>query len=231
MDKKLAYSLFGVVSLMSVGANAATFDFRHEYRTGDNLDYDRFKVSQVFENNMYTALEARWLSYTPASSAMDNLVSNGHEVEVGYIYKPTDKWTFVPYFSIDSASSANSTAYKYHLKSTYKINDSFYVANRIRLAQVQNQTKSNTNYQQYDFYAGYKYGPLTLEYDFAYVDTSYSSYKNSHHTYDHNLFVGYTVNSHWTPYVELGYMPYTPTGGVYGDKWEPRYRVGVTYKM
>jgi len=228
MYKMCGALLFSVVSLNS---QATSFDYRHEYRPGDDLDYDRFKVSQSFDNNLFLGVEARWLSYGSDSNALNNMVSNGHEVELGYVYKLNDKWTLTPSVSIDSASSANSTTYKYHLKGTYKINDNFYVASRFRYGQVLNQTKDDTNYQQYDFYAGYKNGPLAVEYDFGFTDTNYPSYKNTHRNYDHNLFVGYAVNSKWTPYVEVGYIPYKPSGEVYGSKWEPRYRIGLKYTL
>ena len=57
---------------------------------------------------------------------------------------------------------------------------------------------------------------MAVEYDFGFTDTNYPSYKNTHRNYDHNLFVGYAVNSKWTPYVEVGYIPYKPSGEVYG---------------
>ena len=106
------------------------------------------------------------------------------------------------------------------------------VAERYRYG-LKDKVAANTSdhYHQSDFYIGYTWNQFKFEYDFVFKKTDYQSYKNTHRDYEHNLCVQYKVDSHWTPFAEVGYVPYKPTGGVYGDEWQARYRIGVKYTL
>lgn len=231
MKKVLLLTSTGLASLfVSYCSQAVTFDYRHEVKPEESMNADRFLISHTFENNLSISSEAKWGGYASGDRPYDDLVSRGNELGIGYKYKVNDKLDLQPSASIDSGKDAST--YKFNLKGSYKLPYNFYIAERYRYGDKEKEaTKTTEHYHQSDFYVGYTWNQFKFEYDFVFKKTDYQSYKNTHRDYEHNFCIQYKVDSHWTPFTEIGYVPYKPTGGVYGDEWQARYRIGVKYNL
>jgi len=231
MQKTLSLTTIGLsVALLSTAASAVNFDYRHEIKPEESMNCDRFLISHTFENNLSVSSESKWAGYKSGDRPYDDIVSKGNELGVGYKYKVNEKFQLDPSVNIDSGK--DSSTYKFNLKGTYKLPKDFYIAARYRFGDTEKEaTKANQQYHQADLYLGYTYDKFKFEYNFVYKETNFALYKNARRDYEHNFVTQYKVGKHWVPFTEVGYVPYKPTTGIYGDEWEGRYRIGVKYNL
>lgn len=224
----------------SSAVQSMTLNYRHEYLDDTEQHADRIRISHRLENKVGFALEGKWgsKSVTGESNIYENNYSKGHEFELNYSYKVNDKFTLAPAAIIDSSS--NATTYKFQVKGIYALTDSLYTAARYRYG-VQNYTSSvsdDRHFHQGNFNLGYRLSWGTVEYDFEYKDTDYADFRGKNNTYLHNLVIQAPINKSWTPFAEIGYVPYRNAdiggyvgsdGSTYNNDFQIRYRVGIKY--
>ncbi|MFM5861584.1 oligogalacturonate-specific porin KdgM family protein [Aeromonas veronii] len=231
MKKYIIALVFGGV-VFGAPAYATTLDYRHEYLMDTHGHADRLKISHRLENNIGLSLEGKFASKT---GLFENNYSTGTEAEINYVYPYSHNLSFEPAFIIDAAP--DSTTYKGQVKATWKINEPLYLAARYRYGYKGfTADKEDQHYSQYNFYVGYKFERVKVEYDFEYVDTDYASLRGETNTYLHNLTIQVPINGEWVPYAEIGYVPYTNEGkadydGLYNNDFQTRIRVGIKYNF
>lgn len=225
----------------SSSLHAMTLDYRHEYLDDTEQHADRVRVSHRLDNQVGFALEGKWGSKSAAgeSNLFENNHSKGHEFEINYSQKINDRFTLAPAAIIDSGN--DSTTYKFQVKGTYFLTDSFYAAARYRYG-IQNYTSSerdDLHFHQGNFNLGYVFNWGRVEYDFEYKDTDYASLRGNSDSYLHNIVVQVPISKAWVPYAELGYVPYRneDKGGYvdgaskYQNDFQLRYRLGIKYNF
>jgi len=112
-------------------ADSASINYRHGYTEDDSIHSDRIKLSYRKDSGLGFAAEIKYKTAGDREDvAYDNMVNNGHEFTIDYNYKLSAQSTLTPAFQMDS--SKDSTTYKFGLKYSYKVSDTWYVAGRVR---------------------------------------------------------------------------------------------------
>lgn len=222
-----------VLAGVAASSYATTLDYRHEYTQLSHQHADRIEFSNTFENHVTVDAETKWISKNTDNDVgmYDNLVAKGSVFTLGYKWDMNPQNTLAPSVAVDSVS--DSTDYQFNLKDTYKITKEFYVAGRYRYGSIRfdrNKDTDNRHYHRGDFYIGYSFPYAKVEYNFTYKWLSYANLFGDKKYYEHNIVVQVPVTKSWTPFMELGYMPYKDNT-TYPEDWELRYRLGVKYNF
>lgn len=234
MKRNYIAPILMTLSTIACSVSATTLDYRHEYTQHSHENADRVQFSNTFANHVSVSAETKWASKNTDSNDVgmyDNLVAKGSIFEVGYKWDWNSQNTFAPSVALDSTSEL--TDYQFNLKNTYKITKEFYVAGRYRYGSVQydrNKNTDNRHYHRGDFYIGYNFPYAKIEYNLTYKWLSYNNLFGDKKYYEHNVVVQVPIDKSWTPFMELGYMPYKDNTK-YPEDWEIRYRLGVKYNF
>ncbi|MCO8163140.1 oligogalacturonate-specific porin KdgM family protein [Pseudomonas sp. 21LCFQ010] len=219
-------------------ADSASINYRHSFTEDDSIHSDRIKLSYRMDSGLGFAAEVKYKTAGDREDvAYDNVVNNGHEFTVDYNYKLSAKSTLQPLFIMDSVKDA--TTYKFGLKYTYKIDDAWYVATRIRHdarrldrdvidRSKDDRAKDNQNTTRFEGWLGWTpSGPWAFEYQYIYFDTDYIRYDNKKSDYEQNMVVKYKINKQWQPFMEVGDIKVNSTT----DDRQARWRVGIQYNF
>ena len=219
-------------------ADSANINYRHQFTEEDSKHADRIRLGYRMDSGLGFEAEIKYKTAGDREDvAYDNLVNNGHEFTVSYNYKLSPQSTLTPAVQMDSSS--DSTTYKFGLKYNYKINDTWYVATRLRhdarrLDRDQidesrgDRAKNNQNTTRYEGWLGYTpKGPWAFEYQYIHFATDYIRYDNKKSDYEQNLIIKYKLNKQWTPFMEVGDVKVNSTT----DDRQARWRLGIQYNF
>ena len=219
-------------------ADSANINYRHQFTEEDSRHADRIKLGYRMDSGLGFEAEIKYKTAGDREDvAYDNLVNNGHEFTVSYNYKLSPQSTLTPAFQMDSSS--DSTTYKFGLKYNYKINDTWYVAARLRhdarrLDRDQideskgDRAKDNQNTTRYEGWLGYTpKGPWAFEYQYIHFATDYNRYDNKKSDYEQNFIIKYKLDKQWTPFMEIGDVKVNSTT----DDRQARWRLGIQYNF
>ncbi|WP_137674680.1 oligogalacturonate-specific porin KdgM family protein [Agarivorans sp. Toyoura001] len=218
--------LIGGVSLLSVNAMATSVDFRHEYKSDTKQHASRVKMAHTFENNFSMALELKFKG--EEGKFMEDLQSNGSEIDLGYRYKINDQWALIPGMPIEFGTSG--TTYKPQLRLTYtpeKVKG-LSVSGRYRLDVKPGEDVKKYRHR-YTANIGYKYQQWAfgLESNYYYADNSdYLLYNNDRTNYENNFTIHYSIGD-WTPWLEFGDVSVSDQS----SQRELRSRIGLRYNF
>ena len=219
-------------------ADSANINYRHQFTEEDSRHADRIKLGYRMDSGLGFEAEIKYKTAGDREDvAYDNMVNNGHEFTVSYNYKLSSQSTLTPAFQMDSSS--DSTTYKFGLKYNYKINDTWYVATRLRhdarrLDRDQideskgDRAKDNQNTTRYEGWLGYTpKGPWAFEYQYIHFATDYIRYDNKKSDYEQNFIIKYKLDKQWTPFMEIGDVKVSSTT----DDRQARWRLGIQYNF
>lgn len=235
---RLLACLLSTAAAGSALADSASINYRHQYLEDDRMHADRVKLAYRMDNGLGFEGELKYRTAGDRKDvAFDNTVANGHELTTSYQYKYSAVSTWQPAVQLDS--NENGTTYKFGLKYTRKLNDSFYVSARYRFDalklnrdrindDVPDRGSDNRNTHRYEGWIGYTPGgKLSYEYQYIHFDTDYIRYDNKKSDYEQNLNVKYKLDKSWAPFVEIGDIKVSATD----DDRQLRFRVGVQYNF
>ena len=221
-----------------VSADSASINYRHQMTEEDSAHADRIKLGYRMDSGLGFEAEIKYRTAGDRKDvAYDNMVNNGHEFTVSYNHKLSPQSTLTPAFQMDS--SKDSTSYKFGLKYTYKINDTFYVATRYRMdmkkldrdqvnSDLPDHIKDDQDTHRIEGWVGYTpAGKWAFEYQAIYFKTNYIRYDNKKSDYEQNLIVKYKINKQWAPFMEIGDVKVNSTS----DDRQARWRLGVQYNF
>ena len=219
------------VSLLVAGQAAATsIDFRAETRSITHDHKYRFKMSDKI-GNFNVGAELKFKS--DSKEFMNNLVSDGSEIEVGYTHQYDNGWYLQPGMPITFGSS--KTTYKPQLRVGYKFDTvPSYVALRYR-HEINANVAADTSDDQKSkltFTTGYKFeNGLNINFEANYEQMAHNPnnavlFDNGDSNYDYQVKVGYSIGQ-YTPYFDLTNVSVSSTS----DQRQLRGRVGINYKF
>lgn len=229
-NKKSLCITFAVLVSHSVLANAASIDFRHEYKGTSQVNTNRIKISGSSRNDFFS-VEMKYSGSDGSGGGFNNLERGDSEFEYGHQFKLNNKWMIQPsvpitmgdqrisykpqvrvYYYFDSGVTAK-VRYRYKYTHYTDVNGSA----PQRLGEITtNLTYTWDNLMQFDFEADY-----SKSYD------GIAQYNNKDYNYYYNLKLGYKLNSKWRPYVEFGNVSVSSKS----DKRQLRSRLGVSYSF
>ncbi|KMT52366.1 oligogalacturonate-specific porin KdgM family protein [Pseudomonas fildesensis] len=219
-------------------ADSANINYRHQFTEDDSAHADRIKLGYRMDSGLGFEGELKYRTAGDRKDvAYDNIINNGHELTVSYIYKLSPQSTLTPAFQMDS--SKDSTTYKVGLKYSYKINDAFYVATRYRLdtkkldrdqinEDLPDRIKDNQHTNRFEGWLGYTpASKWAFEYQYIYFKTDYIRYDNKKSDYEQNMIVKYKLTKEWAPFMEIGDVKVNSTS----EDRQARWRLGVQYNF
>ncbi|MGY5449529.1 oligogalacturonate-specific porin KdgM family protein [Agarivorans sp. MS3-6] len=217
-----------VASLGFVSANAAatSVDFRHEYKSDTKQHASRVKMAHTFDNNFALALELKFKG--EEGKFMEDLQSNGSEIDLGYRYKINDQWALIPGMPIEFSDAG--TTYKPQLRLTYTPENlsGFSLSGRYRL-DIKPSEDINKYRHRYTANIAYKYQQWAfgLEGNYYYSDNpEYLLFDNGRTNYENNFTVHYSMGD-WTPWLEFGDVSVSSNS----SQRELRSRIGLRYSF
>lgn len=235
---RLLVALLSSTAACSALADSASINYRHQFLESDRMHADRVKLAYRMDNGWGFEGELKYRTAGDRKDvAFDNTVGNGHELTTSYQYRYSAVSTFQP--AIQLESDDKGTTYKFGLKYTRKLNDSFYVAARYRFDarklnrdliddDVPDRGSDNRNTNRYEGWLGYTpAGKLSYEYQYIHFETDYIRYDNKKSDYEQNLIVKYKMDKSWSPFIEIGDVKVSATD----DERQLRLRVGVQYNF
>ena len=228
MNNKSLFTLGLASILLSQFSHAATIDLRHEYTDATKANRQRALITHRFENGFGFEVEAKWKSggKNPDRPA-DNVITNGSEGTVSYMYKYDPENIFIPGFNL--ASGSNNSRYRPFLRYQHNFLPNAFVAARYRFEYVRNTSPQtgDENLHRYDLYLNYSLNKFIFEYNYTYLNSNRIVQANKKHGDEHNFIFRYKLNKEWMPYFEVGDEFYSK---VNNDR-QTRYRIGFKYNF
>ncbi|WP_394129436.1 oligogalacturonate-specific porin KdgM family protein [Shewanella maritima] len=218
--------LLPLLVLMSTNASALSVDFRQEYKQDSQVHASRVKMGGTLANNVAMSLELKFKGED--GEFLQNMQSNGAELDVGYHYKINEQWTLSPGMPVEF-SNENAT-YKPQIRLTYRPEaiSNFSISARYRLDVKPHET-TNRYRHRYTTNLAYKHNrwDFGLELNYYYSDNAdYHLYDNKRTNYENNLTIRYAFNR-WSPWFEIGDVSVSDDS----DKRELRSRIGIRYRF
>lgn len=210
----------------SLNAHALSIDIRHEYVDVNKAHKDRFMLSDRFDNGFGYSVETKAKSggdsYDKAYSEME---SNGSEFAVTYQYKLNPSFAITP--GMNAEFGDHKAIYKPSLKVQYNFDNGIYVAARYRYEYTREnqENKSDEKCHRYEGWLGYKTGDWAFEANYIWRDSDKIRFNNKETDYEYDFKVGYNINKHWSPFVQVGNVKVDSTS----DSRQTRLRVGIKY--
>lgn len=228
MKKNHGLVLGGILLSFTSLTNAATLDLRYEYTDKTKAHRERALITHRFANGLGFEVEAKWKSGgSHPDRPADNIVTNGSEGTVSYMYKLDKKNVFIPGFNI--ASSSNSSRYRPYLRYQYNFMDNAFIAARYRFEYIRNTKKQteDENLHRYDAYISYTAQNMIYEYNYTFYNSDKLVQANKKHGDEHNFILRYKLSKEIMPYFEVGNEFYSK---IKNDR-QTRYRVGFKYNF
>jgi len=212
-------------SLAVTNAHAVYMDVRHEYLDDSKANYDRVYISNRFSNGFGFAVEAISKSGgDDTNKAFNDLEVQGNEYTVNYQFS-SGPVAWQPGFVLETGSGYST--YKPYLRSTWTINESWWLGARYRFEYTRRSSDSREDdtVNRMDVWAGYKWNNFdwTLEGIYKKAD-KYDLYNNSKYNYEYNFRTAYIIGA-WSPFVEVGNVSVRSNS----DERQTRFRVGFGY--
>lgn len=212
-------------SLAVTNAHAVYMDVRHEYLDDSKANYDRVYISNRFSNGFGFAVEAISKSGgDDTNKAFNDLEVQGNEYTVNYQFN-SGPVAWQPGFVLETGSGYST--YKPYLRSTWTINESWWLGARYRFEYTRRSSDSREDdtVNRMDVWAGYKWNNFdwTLEGIYKKAD-KYGLYNNSKYNYEYNFRTAYIIGA-WSPFVEVGNVSVRSNS----DERQTRFRVGLGY--
>ncbi|MBU9829499.1 hypothetical protein J1779_06100 [Rahnella sp. FC061912-K] len=212
-------------SLAVTNAHAVYMDVRHEYLDDSKANYDRVYISNRFSNGFGFAVEAISKSGgDDTNKAFNDLEVQGNEYTVNYQFN-SGPVAWQPGFVLETGSGYST--YKPYLRSTWTINESWWLGARYRFEYTRRSSDSREDdtVNRMDVWAGYKWNNFdwTLEGIYKKAD-KYDLYNNSKYNYEYNFRTAYIIGA-WSPFVEVGNVSVRSNS----DERQTRFRVGLGY--
>ena len=212
-------------SLAVTNAHAVYMDVRHEYLDDSKANYDRVYISNRFSNGFGFAVEAISKSGgDDTNKAFNDLEVQGNEYTVNYQFS-SGSVAWQPGFVLETGSGYST--YKPYLRSTWTINESWWLGARYRFEYTRRSSDSREDdtVNRMDVWAGYKWNNFdwTLEGIYKKAD-KYDLYNNSKYNYEYNFRTAYIIGA-WSPFVEVGNVSVRSNS----DERQTRFRIGLGY--
>ncbi|MBB6116494.1 hypothetical protein F4826_003436 [Rahnella inusitata] len=212
-------------SLAVTNAHAVYMDVRHEYLDDSKANYDRVYISNRFSNGFGFAVEAISKSGgDDTNKAFNDLEVQGNEYTVNYQFS-SGPVAWQPGFVLETGSGYST--YKPYLRSTWTINESWWLGARYRFEYTRRSSDSREDdtVNRMDVWAGYKWNNFdwTVEGIYKKAD-KYDLYNNSKYNYEYNFRTAYIIGA-WSPFIEVGNVSVRSNS----DERQTRFRVGLGY--
>ncbi|MPW36389.1 oligogalacturonate-specific porin KdgM family protein [Vibrio sp. B1Z05] len=235
MIKKHQITLFITATVVAASVNAASVDYRQEYKHNDKAYASRVKVGSSVGNHFFS-LEAKQTG-KPISDwqAADN------EFVYGYNFKVNKKWRITPSMPITFGN--DRVTYKPQVRVQYKFDSGLTSKLRYR-HEFRDYTGDKSDKDSIDRSKitgnlDYKIGALQLGFEANYAqdffhDNEWFGGKSAkrHNEWDYNVKIGYKEASwSWRPYIELGNVQYSSGPSATNSNRQLRTRVGLTYSF
>ncbi|WP_028455973.1 oligogalacturonate-specific porin KdgM family protein [Chitinilyticum litopenaei] len=224
----------------AAAAQAASIDFRGQYRTGQERWESRFLLGHELDNGLGGTIEYTINNSSKAGAGLDDISWKDTEFQLYYKYKLNDTITLLPSVLWDSVKSSNNEVYKVGLQANWAFQPGWRLDGRVRYEynnepsanlnrQIDNDdwtrtdiTLRNTINKEFDAYYNFRWDHKLSNYAFA---------NGSKNNYEHNIGGGYKITKNVRLHGEFGYVgevqdPNAPRG-VLTDDW--RFRLGATY--
>lgn len=224
-----------IASLAAASVNAASFDFRHEYKKDSEQHASRVKLANNI-GNFLVDIEAKFKGAD--GDFMEDLQNNGWELGLNYRHKLDDNWTLTYGMPIEGRSSGMT--YKPQVRATYKVEsiEGLSLSARYRYDMRQNNTADNQRRHRFTGNVNYAMDDWRFGLEANhYIADDYKLYKDKETTQEYNSTIRYIMGE-WAPYAEFGYSSYQKDGGYAVDAdtttandFELRTRIGITYKF
>ena len=219
--------------LVSVSSGAVTLDYRHEYKPESGTNADRLKIGHTTQDGYFASVEGRISEKTEVDNegyknGIEKYSGNGSEIEFGKNFIINDQLTLAPAINLDLGDT--HIGYRAQIKAIYKFNDNWMTSLRWRpgIDVSENEGVKDKNYNQFNWELGYAYQDFSIVGDLEYRFTNYEDYEGEHNYWLYNVVASYSIDKHWKPYTEIGYVPrYNQDHEK--DEMEVRYRLGVKY--
>ncbi|WP_117234895.1 oligogalacturonate-specific porin KdgM family protein [Vibrio maerlii] len=244
---KMKLLTLAIASVAVTGtATAASFDFRHEYKSHTDQHASRVKLADSI-GNFLVDIEAKFKGED--GEFMEDLKNNGWELGLNYRHKLDDNWTLTYGMPIEGRESG--VTYKPQIRATYAFDsiDGLSLSARYRYDMRQNTrttalnddgtpivdedgklTETNVGNQRrhrLTFNANYAIEDWRFGFEGNYYKADdYNIYDNDDTNYELNA-TARKIMGQWAPYVEFGDVS---TSSEKSTR-ELRSRVGITYSF
>lgn len=223
-----------MLALSPALSHAVTLDFRHELKADSNINAERVKISHAAESGWFGSIEAKVSEGTETKdngykTGNGHFSGNGSEFELGKKVGTSENTVFEP--SVNIAMGDDFIDYRVNLKLTYNLSDNWWTAARWRpgIKVSEKPDVNNQNYNQFNWFHGYKNETFSIYGDLEYRFTNFAEYKGEHSSWLYNVVAAMPINKQWVPYTEIGYVPRYHATDDAKDEMEMRYRVGIRY--
>ncbi len=248
---KMKLLTIAIASVAVTGtATAASFDFRHEYKSHTDQHASRVKLADNI-GNFLVDIEAKFKGED--GKFMEDLKNNGWELGLNYRHKLDDNWTLTYGMPIEGRESG--VTYKPQVRATYAFDsvEGLSLSARYRYDIRQNNSKteyvrdenddlvlddegnpltyqqnvSNQRRHRLTFNANYAIEDWRFGFEGNYYKADgYKIYDNDDTNYELNA-TARKIMGQWAPYVEFGDVSTHPEKSTR----ELRSRVGITYSF
>lgn len=219
--------LIALSAIIAAGqVNAASIDFRHEYKGKSEQHSSRVKINESIGNFSISG-ELKFRSPKEAGF-FEDLSNNGWELDLGYRFKINDNWSIQPGMPIEGRS--DGMTYKPQLRATYAFDsiDGFSLSGRYRHdIKMYSDGRDTQNRHRFTGNASYKMDEWEFGLELNYYKAEgYELFDNKDTNYENNLTIRYRPGA-WSPYIELGDVSMSSET----DERELRSRVGISYSF
>lgn len=236
LNKILLATTTLLLTTSAATVNAASIDFRHEYKHDTEKNADRIKIGGSTKTEVGThnySVEMKF-SGKQGTYGFQDLERGDSEFEYSFKYYVTDKFFLQPGMPITMGDER--VTFKPQLRIGYEFDSGITTKLRYR-HEFRNYTKDENdgeNWQKSKVTANIEYTwnnmiQLNLEgnYEKAHENDDWILFNDKDWNYDYNLKIGYKNSTKWRPYLEFGNV----NEGGSTDNRQLRSRIGLTYSF
>jgi len=218
--------LLTALSLLTpLTTHAVYVDVRHEYLDDSKANYDRAYISHRFDNGFGFAIEAISKSGgNDTNKAFHDMEAQGNEYTASYQFN-RGSLAIQPGLVLETGNGYS--VYKPYLRTTYAINEAWWVAGRYRFEYIRRSSDSREDdtINRLDAWVGHKINNFEFVIEGIYkIADKYNLYNNSKSNYEYNFRTAYNIDA-WTPFVEVGDVSVRSDS----NERQTRFRVGLGY--
>ncbi|WP_153448845.1 oligogalacturonate-specific porin KdgM family protein [Vibrio algicola] len=220
----------------AVTATAASLDYRHEYKFGNNQNADRIKIggSTKTETGQHNYSVEMKFSGKEGNYGYNDMERGDSEFLYSYKYNIDEHWYVEPGMPITFGDE--SVTYKPQVRVGYKFDNGIVTKLRYR-HEFRDYTESKNNGDTYQkskitYNLDYTWNNMIqlgfeANYEIAHEGDDWKLWDDSNKGYDYDLKIGYKNDSNWRPYVQFGNVGVSSKT----DQRQLRSRVGITYSF